>query len=111
PTGGTVTVRPPRLAVSRRGRPMALNKFSAALALMAGLTLAAGGALAHEGHEGPPPKTPGGKAAWARHDNFKAQGAAFKSSLDELKKDAPDPAVLSANAAKLKASSLALPSW
>ena len=89
---------------------MALNKFTA-LAVSAGLALAAGAALAHEGHEGPPPKTPGGKAAWARHDNFKAQGAAFKTLLDELKKDTPDPAVLSSNANRLKVSSAALPSW
>ena len=90
---------------------MALKTFSTALALAAGLAFATGAALAHEGHQGPPPKTPGGKAAWARHDNFKAQGAAFKAVLDELKKGAPDQAVLTSNAAKLKASSTALPSW
>jgi cytochrome c556 len=90
---------------------MALNKFTAALAFTAGLALAAGGAVAHEGHEGPPPKTPGGKAAWARHDNFKAQGAAFKAILDEFKKDPPDQAVLLSNANKLKTSAMALPSW
>jgi cytochrome c556 len=89
---------------------MALSKFTA-LALTAGLAFAASAALAHEGHKGPPPKTPGGKAAWARHENFKAQGAAFKAVLDELKKDAPDQAVLKSNAAKLKASSTELPSW
>ncbi len=90
---------------------MALNKITAALALTAGLALAAGAALAHEGHNGPPPSSPGGKAAWTRHDNFKAQGAAFKAILDELKKDAPDRAVLTANATKLKVSAAALPSW
>ena len=90
---------------------MALNKITAAVALTAGLALAAGAALAHEGHKGPPPTTPGGKAAWARHDNFKAQGAAFKAILDELKKDTPDQAVLTSNATKLKVSSTALPSW
>jgi cytochrome c556 len=90
---------------------MALSKFTATLALTASLALAAGAALAHEGHKGPPPTTPGGKAAWTRHDNFKAQGAAFKTVIDELKKDAPDKAVLSTNATKLKVSSTALPSW
>ena len=90
---------------------MALSKFTAALALTASLAFAAGAALAHEGHKGPPPKTPGGKAAWARHDNFKAQGAAFKAINDELKKDSPDKAVLSSNADKLKKTSTALPSW
>jgi len=90
---------------------MALKSITVALALTAGLALAAGAALAHEGHQGPPPKTPGGKAAWARHDNFKAQGAAFKAILDELKKDQPDQAVLTTNANKLKGTSTALPSW
>lgn len=90
---------------------MALSKLTAASALTAALVLAAGAVLAHEGHDGPPPKTPAGKAAWARHDNFKAQGAAFKASLDELKKDSPDQAVLLSNANKIKASSTALPSW
>jgi cytochrome c556 len=89
---------------------MARTKFNA-LALTAGIALAAGAAVAHDGHDGPPPNTPGGKAAWARHDNFKAQGAAFKTILDELKKEAPDQAVLSSNATKLKTSSMALPSW
>jgi len=87
---------------------MGLNRITTVLALGASLTLAAG-AAAHD--RGPPPKTAGGKAAWTRHDNFKAQGAAFKAILDETKKDAPDPAVLASNAAKLKTLALALPSW
>ena len=90
---------------------MALNRFTAALGFTAALALAAGASVAHEGHHGAPPKTPGDKAAWARHDNFKAQGVAFKTILDELKKDAPDKALISANAIKLKTSSMALPSW
>jgi cytochrome c556 len=88
--------------------PMALNRITTAVALAAGLALA-GAAIAHD--MGPPPKTAGGKAAWARHDNFKAQGTAFKAILDETKKDAPDPAILATNAVKLKTLAMALPSW
>jgi len=89
---------------------MALNKFTA-LAVTAVLALAAGAALAQEGHKGPPPKTAGGKAAWVRHDNFEAQGAAFKQINDELKKASPDKALIAGAATRIKASSLALPSW
>jgi len=85
-------------------------KAGVAIALAVGIGVAAGGAFAHE-QGGPPPKTAAGKAAWARHDNFKAQGAAFKTLLDELKKGDPDKAVVAGSAAKLKATSTALPSW
>jgi cytochrome c556 len=74
------------------------------------VALAAGGAFAHE-HMGPMPTTPGGKAAYQRHENFKQQGAAFKAINDELKKDAPDRAVLTSNAVKLKTLTTQLPSW
>jgi cytochrome c556 len=89
---------------------MAPKMIGAALALVAGLSLAAGAAFAHD-DMGPMPTTPGGKAAYARHQNFKQQGAAFKAVLDELKKDAPDMAVISTNATKLKTLSTQLPSW
>lgn len=79
------------------------RKFAAAMALAVGLAVAAGAALAAD--------ATGQAAASKRHDNFKAQGAAFKGLLDELKKDAPDNAVIATNAAKLKASSTALPTW
>ncbi len=81
-----------------------------AVALAVGLGVAAGGAFAHE-NMGPPPKTPGGKAAFQRHENFKQQGAAFKAINDELRKDAPDKAVLTSNATKLKALTTQLPGW
>lgn len=80
-------------------------------ALAVGLGIAAAGAAVAHDMKGPAPKTAGGKAAWARHDNFKQQGAAFKAINDELKKDTPDRAVLTSNAAKLKTLTTQLPSW
>lgn len=88
---------------------MALKNIGA-VAGLAGLALVAGAAFAHD-DLGPMPTTPGGKAAYVRHGNFKTQGAAFKAVLDELKKDTPDMAVVNTNASKLKASADALPSW
>lgn len=52
-----------------------------------------------------------GAAVKDRQAHFLQQGAAFKAILDELKKDTPDPAVISANAAKLKSLSAELPTW
>lgn len=89
---------------------MAKLKLGAVVALAVGFGVAAGGALAHE-HMGPMPKSPMGKAAYARHQNFKAQGAAFKAVLDEIKKDQPDKGVIAANAGKLKTLSSQLPTW
>lgn len=89
---------------------MAAKVKLGAVALAVGLSVAAGGAFAHE-HMGPMPKTPMGKAAYSRHQNFKAQGAAFKAVLDEIKKGQPDKAVISANAVKLKALAGQLPTW
>jgi cytochrome c556 len=81
---------------------MALRKMTVALALVAGLGVAATGAIA---------QTAVATAVKTRHENFKAQGAAFKAINDELKKDAPSMAVITPNALKLKASSTALPTW
>jgi cytochrome c556 len=89
---------------------MARRTISVATALAVGAAIAASGALAHE-HMGPMPTTPGGKAAYQRHQNFKQQGAAFKAINDELKKDNPDKALIATNAAKLKALTTQLPSW
>jgi cytochrome c556 len=66
-------------------------------------------ALAHD--EGPVPNTPGGKAAAQRHQNFKQMGGAFKAIMDELKKDAPEKAVVVANANKVKTLGADLPHW
>jgi cytochrome c556 len=81
-----------------------------AIVLALGVAAAAGGAFAHE-HMGPMPKTAAGKAAYQRHQNFKAQGAAFKGILDELKKDSPDMKLLAGESAKLKTLASQLPTW
>jgi cytochrome c556 len=86
------------------------KRVGVAVALAVGLGVAAGGAFAHE-HMGPMPKTAGAKAAYQRHENFKQQGAAFKAINDELKKDAPDKALIASNANKLKTLTTQLPSW
>lgn len=88
---------------------MARTMMAIATTVALGLSVAAGGAIAHD--MGKVPNTPAGKAVVARHNNFKQQGVAFKAINDELKKDNPDNAVLTANAAKLKALVGALPSW
>jgi cytochrome c556 len=86
------------------------SKFGKAAALAAAMiTAAAGAALAHD--LGPVPNTPGGKAAAARHENFKQLGGAFKAINDELKKDSPDKAVISANAQKMQTLAKGMPSW
>jgi cytochrome c556 len=89
---------------------MARKMFGWAAAAAAGLVVAAGGALAHD-LKGPMPKTPGGKAAYVRHENFKKQGAAFKAINDELRKGDPDKALIAKNAATLKALTAQLPTW
>jgi cytochrome c556 len=89
---------------------MARSKIGVAVALAAGLAVAAGGAFAHE-HMGKMPTTAAGKAAYQRHENFKQQGAAFKGILDELKKDSPDIKLLAANSTKLKTLASQLPTW
>jgi len=80
-----------------------------AVALVIGAA-GAGAALAHE-DLGPVPNTPAAHAAAARHQNFKQLGGAFKAINDELKKDAPDKAVVVANAAKMHTLASQLPSW
>lgn len=89
---------------------MAFQKSLLALSLVAGLAIVGSAVQAHE-HMGPMPTTPAGKAVYKRHENFKQQGAAFKAIRDELKKDAPNMALISTNAAKLKSSADALPTW
>jgi cytochrome c556 len=46
-----------------------------------------------------------------RHDKFEAIAKASKTVGDELKKDAPDLAVIKTNAQSVDASAKALPSW
>ncbi|MEY4255135.1 MAG: hypothetical protein RLZZ141_362 [Pseudomonadota bacterium] len=89
---------------------MALQQSLLALSLVAGMAIVGGGANAAE-NKGPAPTTPGGKAAHMRQENFKQQGAVFKAIRDELKKDAPNMALMSTQAVKLKNSAIALPTW
>jgi cytochrome c556 len=79
-------------------------------ALVAGVLVAGGGALAYHPTDSAP-KTPGGQAAAMRHHNFGALGAAFKAINDELKKDSPDKAVLTTNANTMATLGAQLPTW
>jgi cytochrome c556 len=81
-----------------------------AIVLALGVAIAAGGAFADD-DLGPMPKTPAGKAAYQRHQNFKTQGATFKGIIDELKKDSPDMKLLADNSTKLKGLASQLPTW
>jgi cytochrome c556 len=75
-----------------------------------GAAIAAGGALAH-GDKMPANANAATKAAYARHENFEKLGAAFKGLNDELKKPAPDKAVLASHAKVINAQATALPTW
>ena len=79
-------------------------KRGAAFALAVGFGVAGLGVVAHA-------DAPGAQAAAAREAHFKEQGRAFKAVLDELKKDAPDKAVIATSAGKLKDLSAQLPTW
>lgn len=84
-------------------------RFSAVTALVGAAVLTAGVAAAHD--HGPQPATPAGKAAAARHENFKQVGGAFKGAMDEARKGAPDVNAIGASAQKLVALSSQLPAW
>jgi cytochrome c556 len=64
-------------------------------ALGAAAVLAAGAALAQA------PASPAAHDVAARQQNFKQLGRAFKGLMDEMKKPAPDKAVLVANATRM----------
>ncbi len=49
--------------------------------------------------------------AATRHENFKKLGGSFKGILDELKKPAPDLAVIKTNAKALDTLAAQLPTW
>ena len=66
-----------------------------AAALGVGAVLAAGAALAQA------PASPAAQAVAQRQQNFKQLGRAFKGLIDELKKPAPDKAVLVADATRM----------
>jgi cytochrome c556 len=77
-----------------------------AAGLIAGAAIAADPAPA-----APAPTTPGGKAVLVRQAHYKELGGAFRAINGELRKDAPDKAAITANAAKMKDLAAALPSW
>jgi len=83
--------------------------FGAAAALAGALAVTAGAAVAHE--DAKQPNTPAGKAAGARHANFKQVGGAFKAAIDETKKGSPDVKVIGASAQKLVTLSGQMSTW
>ncbi|MFL5296499.1 MAG: c-type cytochrome [Phenylobacterium sp.] len=85
---------------------MALRRTTTALALAAGLGLAAG-AIAQD----TAPSTPGGKAVLARQAHYKELNKAFGGVGAELRKDAPDKAAIAANATAAAALAKDVPTW
>jgi cytochrome c556 len=81
-----------------------------AVALGVGAAIAAGGAFAHDDVM-PKNASAATKAAYARHENFRKLGGAFKTLNDELKKGAPSVAVLRTNAGVVAAQAKGLPTW
>ena len=79
------------------------GKIGAALA--AGAVLAAGAAMAQS------PASPAAQAVQQRQQNFKQLGRAFKGLMDELKKPAPDKAVLAADATRMNELAKQEASW
>ncbi len=97
---------------------MASQKTLLALCIAAGLAIVGGsgsgsgsGSVSAAEQKAKAPTTSEGKAAYTRQENFKQQGAVFKAIRDELKKDAPNMALISTSAVKLKSSADALPTW
>ena len=82
--------------------------FGKAAIVAAALALAAGTAWAHDA---PQPATPAGKAAGARHQNFKQIGGAFKKAFDESKRRSPDAKVIGGSAQKLVVLSRQMTTW
>jgi cytochrome c556 len=80
------------------------------VAVAVGLAVAAG-AAAHGNDPMPAAAAPAAKAAYARHENFEQIGKTFKTLNDELRKGAPNRAVVSAQTANLQRLAKALPTW
>ncbi|RAK62318.1 c-type cytochrome [Phenylobacterium kunshanense] len=81
-----------------------------AIALGIGAAVAAGGAIAHDDVM-PANASAATKAAYARHENFKKLGGAFKAINDELRKPQPAKAVLTSNANTIATLAKGLPTW
>ncbi len=88
---------------------MAPRTTMTALMLIAGLGLAGGAALAAD--TAPAPTTPGAKAVAIRQAHYKDLNGAFRTLNVELRKDAPDKAVLATSAGQMRDLAAALPSW
>ena len=84
-------------------------KFGRAAACAVAGVVVANAALAHD--VGPVPNTPAGKAAAARHENYKQVGGAFKAISDQARTGSPDKAVVLANAQKLSTLAGQMPTW
>lgn len=82
-----------------------------ALKTLTGLALLAGlGAAAAAGAQ-EPPSTPGGRAVLARQAHYKDLNKAFGGIGGELRKDAPDKALIAANAGAAAGLAKDLPAW
>jgi cytochrome c556 len=81
-----------------------------AVALGIGAAVAAGGAIAHDDVM-PKNASAATKTAYARHENFKKLGGAFKALNDELRKGQPSKAVLTSNANTIATLAKGLPTW
>jgi cytochrome c556 len=86
---------------------MALKAILTALAVAWGA--GAGAALAADPASAPP--TPGGKAVLARQAHYKELNAASGGLNAELRKEAPDKALIAGNAGKMKVMADDLPGW
>ena len=80
--------------------------FGAFVAVAVGAGVAMGGAAAAAAHHGS-----AGKVVASRQAHMKAQGAALKAIIDEVKKDQPDTQTIAQNADKLEGLANDLPSW
>jgi cytochrome c556 len=82
-----------------------------ALALAIGIGAAVAGAAIAQDDKMPPNASPATKAAYARHENYRKLGGAFKALNDELKKGEPDKTVVAANAKTISTLAGQLPTW
>lgn len=90
---------------------MALKMVMTALAASVGLSLSVGVALAADPTPTPAPASPAGKVVLVRQAHYRELNSAFRAVNDELRKDAPDKAAITANAGKMRALAADLPSW
>lgn len=90
---------------------MAKLTKGAGMALVIGMGVAVAGAAFAHNDKMPANAGPATKAAYARHESFEKLGANFKGIIDELKKDAPNKALIAKNAATMQTLAKGLPTW